>query len=165
MTPSIFELICPAMNYDWGVKGNASLVAQLLVNQTINPKQPYAELWMGIHPKGPARVKYDNGDLLSKVLEDRPSLLGEHTKNKWGTLPFLFKVLSIAKPLSIQMHPHKEWAEELHKQDPEHYPDDNHKPEIVLAISNLESLYGFINSSELESTRHPCKLRMLAAIP
>ena len=45
---------------------------------------------------------------------------------KYGAnLPFLFKVLSINEPLSIQSHPDKELAKVLHAKDPKNYPDDN----------------------------------------
>lgn len=41
-----------------------------------------------------------------------------------GKLPFLFKVLSIRKALSIQAHPNKKLAEELHARDPGNYPGE-----------------------------------------
>ncbi|CAI9753485.1 unnamed protein product [Fraxinus pennsylvanica] len=53
-------------------------------------------------------------------------------------------VLSVAKPLSILAHPHKLLAEVLHKQQPDVYKDDNHKPEIALALTEFEALCGFI---------------------
>ncbi|MBF0278022.1 MAG: mannose-6-phosphate isomerase, class I [SAR324 cluster bacterium] len=148
-TPRIFELDCQAMNYDWGKPGSRSLVAQLLPGQSIDHSLPYAELWMGIHPNAPSRVKFGNGELLSEVLTKNRKLLGAHTMKRWGTLPFLFKVLSIAEPLSIQMHPDKSWAESLHSDDPQHYPDPNHKPEIALAISGVETLFGFENEQKV----------------
>ena len=148
-TPPLFELDCQAMHYDWGKPGKESLVAQLLLEQRIDSTLPYAELWIGIHPKGPSRVKFGDGALLSEVLKKNQKLLGPYTRKRWGTLPFLLKVLSIATPLSIQMHPDKSWAETLHEKDPDHYPDDNHKPEIALALSGVETLYGFENKRVL----------------
>jgi mannose-6-phosphate isomerase class I len=50
-------------------------------------------------------------------------------------LPFLFKVLSIQDPLSIQVHPDKLFAEIFNKSDIEHYKDNNHKPELAIVIS------------------------------
>jgi len=44
------------------------------------------------------------------------------TKKYGGKLPFLFKVLSINKALSIQAHPNKKLAEKLHSKDPKNYP-------------------------------------------
>ena len=58
-------------------------------------------------------------------------------------LPFLFKVLSINKALSIQAHPNKSLAERLHAKDSKNYPDDNHKPEMTIAITPFDGLCGF----------------------
>lgn len=46
--------------------------------------------------------------------------------------------------MSIQAHPDKKLAEILHKSQPDVYKDDNHKPEMVLAVSEFEALCGFI---------------------
>ena len=53
------------------------------------------------------------------------------------------KVLSVNKILSIQAHPDKALAEKLHKKDPTHYPDDNHKPELAIALTPFEGFNGF----------------------
>lgn len=55
-----------------------------------------------------------------------------------------FQVLSVAKALSIQAHPDKNLASILHKQQPEVYKDDNHKPEMALALTEFEALCGFV---------------------
>jgi hypothetical protein len=104
--------------------------AQLLVGsgQTINATEPYAELWMGTHPTNPSYVAAppdsDDGDNAATATDE--VLLQEHLGGR--TLPYLFKVLSIAKALSIQAHPHKALAEKLHAERPLVYKDDNHKP-------------------------------------
>lgn len=51
----------------------------------------------------------------------------------------------MAKALSIQAHPDKKLAETLHKLRPSVYKDDNHKPEMALAITKFEALCGFIS--------------------
>lgn len=53
-------------------------------------------------------------------------------------------MLSVAKPLSIQAHPDKVLAEELHKLHPDIYKDGNHKPEMAVALTEFEALYGFL---------------------
>ncbi|MBF0287067.1 MAG: mannose-6-phosphate isomerase, class I [SAR324 cluster bacterium] len=141
-TNSAFELVGGAMHYDWGKLGSESLATQLMPDAAIDQTKPYAELWMGVHPNQPSRVKFGNGEWLSDVLMKNRALLGNYTFERWGTLPFLLKVLSIAKPLSIQIHPDKMWAKRLHSQAPNHYPDDNHKPEIAMPLTTLEMLYG-----------------------
>ena len=62
---------------------------------------------------------------------------------KLGDLPFLFKVLSINQALSIQAHPNKKLARELHQRDPKNYPDSNHKPEMLIALNDFEAMCGF----------------------
>ena len=64
-------------------------------------------------------------------------------------LPFLFKVLSIGKALSIQAHPNKKLAEKLHAKDSKNYPDDNHKPEMTIAITPFDGLCGFRPLAEI----------------
>lgn len=82
-------------------------------------------------------------------------MLGKRVLGKWGCdLPFLFKVLSVAKALSIQAHPDKELAKELHKFQPHLYKDDNHKPEMALAITEFKALCGFISLEELKDVLH-----------
>lgn len=56
----------------------------------------------------------------------------------------MLQVLSIGKALSIQAHPDKELATILHELQPNIYKDGNHKPEMVLALTDFEALYGFI---------------------
>jgi mannose-6-phosphate isomerase len=77
---------------------------------------------MGTHPSSPSIVKKSSKPL-SEVLSSTPSLLGENVAKKFGKgeLPFLFKILSIQKALSIQAHPDKPLARELHARDPKNY--------------------------------------------
>ena len=112
---------------------------------------------MGTHPSGPSIVvsqdpELDNKTLL-RVLEAFPEYVGTvNIVNKYGkNLPFLFKVLSVGKALSIQAHPNKKLAEELHKNDPFHYPDANHKPEMAITLTDFEALCGFRPHSEIEA--------------
>ncbi|OII73622.1 mannose-6-phosphate isomerase [Cryptosporidium ubiquitum] len=66
-------------------------------------------------------------------------------------IPFLLKILSISKPLSLQVHPDKTLAKELHSSFPSIYSDDNHKPEIAIALSEFETLCGFKDTLEILS--------------
>jgi mannose-6-phosphate isomerase len=53
-------------------------------------------------------------------------------------------LLSISRPLSIQLHPDRRTAQKLNKERPDLYPDDNHKIEIAIPISDdFEALCGF----------------------
>lgn len=76
---------------------------------------------MGTHPSLPSKDLETQRSLLD-VVHDNTSLMSAEVSQKYGNkLPFLFKVLSITKALSIQAHPNKKLAGELHSKDPENY--------------------------------------------
>ena len=129
----IYKLVCTAQNYDWGKPAKDSLVAEALIKngQPVDQTKNYAEYWMGTHPNGP-----------SKIIKDGKEVLLSDEIN--GQLSYLFKILSINLPLSIQLHPDKANAEVLHKNFPNSYKDDNHKPELFIALSDFELLFGLV---------------------
>ncbi len=142
----------PVMPYPWG---SYTAIAGLLGQPSPSP-DPQAELWMGAHPKAPSRVLRSSGpqSMLSLFDEDAPGLMGSQMAERFaGRLPFLFKVLAAETPLSIQAHPDKQQAEEGFKReqgqgipiDAPHrsYRDDNHKPEILCAVTPFWGLMGF----------------------
>ncbi|CAM8909122.1 unnamed protein product [Rhodiola kirilowii] len=137
-------------NYDWGLPASSSRVASLYAlnsGQSVDPQKPYAELWMGTHDSGPS---YLNKISFKSWLLQNPHVLGDKVLNNWGSdLPFLFKVLSVGKALSIQAHPDKELARRLHETLPGIYKDANHKPELALAITEFEALCSFVSLEEL----------------
>lgn len=133
-------------NYEWGKKlYQNGFITQLIQKNhpsLINDDESYAELWMGIHPSGMSTT-IDNGEPLSKWIDDKNEKLN-----------FLFKVLSIAKPLSIQVHPDKSVAQLLHQTRPDLYADDNHKPEMAIALCDgFEALIGFRPISEINQSK------------
>ncbi|KAL9456765.1 hypothetical protein AB3S75_005902 [Citrus x aurantiifolia] len=148
------RLQCAVKNYNWGIVGNKSHVSRLFCLNSgthINPNEPYAEFWIGTHESGASFL--DHGGLsLKEWISKNPDVLGDRVLNKWGgDLPFLFKVLSVEKALSIQAHPDKELARILHKSQPSLYSDENHKPEMALALTEFEALCGFISLKELRN--------------
>ena len=138
---NIFKLKCSCQNYDWGQYANNSLVATALRKngEVVDEKKKYAEYWMGTHPNGPSKIINDNREIL----------LSEEIN---GQLSYLFKILSINKPLSIQLHPEKTFAEILHRKFPKIYKDDNHKPELFIALSDFELLFGFVEMNKAIET-------------
>ena len=127
-----------------------------LLGQTVPADRPQAELWMGAHPKAPSQVLADGAwRSLPKVIQESPEeTLGQEVAARFSNkLPFLFKVLAAAKPLSIQAHPNKEQAEQGFARENEigipfdapqrNYRDDNHKPEIICALTPFWALNGF----------------------
>ncbi len=93
-----------------------------------------AEIWYGDHPGSPSRTP--EGVTLDVLLKGR----GE------PALPFLLKVLAAGQSLSIQAHPSRAQAAEgfareeeagIARDAPERtYRDANHKPEIIVALSD-----------------------------
>ena len=129
--------------YDWGRDRESSVISTLSPNSN---EKKMAELWFGAHSSAPCLVDLNGQQYaLDSLVSDYPSeILGSQVVSTFGPrLPFLFKVLSIGSALSIQLHPNKEQAEKLHYENPEIYPDNNHKPEVGCAISAVELLYGF----------------------
>ncbi|KAL2875612.1 hypothetical protein SGCOL_009231 [Colletotrichum sp. CLE4] len=145
---SVFQLSGTCNNYDWGKKGRDSLAARLCENTsngfTIKDDKAYSEMWFGDYPDFPARV-LETGELLKDVLDkNKEQLLGQKVITELdGQLPYLPKILSIAKALPLQIHPNKSLASKLHEQDPENFTDANHKPEIAVALGPFEVLAGF----------------------
>lgn len=144
------RLRCPVQRYPWGLPGAEALAGRL--GGVSASDVPCAECWMGAHPKASAELVSDEAPLsLRTAIFDFPgALLGERIAKRWGSeLPFLFKVLSIGAPLSIQAHPDGAFARELHARDPINYPDPFHKPEIGVALTPVEILVGFQPPREL----------------
>lgn len=141
-------------NYDWGTRNEKAFLPQFLGFEA-ESDVPYAEYWIGINPKAPSELILEGKFVdLSELIKDNPSeILGKRISERFNnSLPFLLKVLSIEKALSIQAHPDKELAAHLHQQDPDNYPDTNHKPEIAIAIDNLKAIVGIKDSEEFWNT-------------
>uniref|UniRef100_A0A183BRE2 mannose-6-phosphate isomerase n=1 Tax=Globodera pallida TaxID=36090 RepID=A0A183BRE2_GLOPA len=140
----IERLECKVKNYKWGKQGEDSEVALLYAAGNRNAKIdniPYAELWIGTHPDGPAKISAKNMALSEYMVEE-----GSKTNRH---LPYIMKIMSISHNLSLQVHPTKEQAKLLNKKDPVNYPDPNHKPELAYALTQFELLCGFRPADEI----------------
>ncbi|MFH1194841.1 MAG: mannose-6-phosphate isomerase, class I [bacterium] len=149
-----YKLCNKIQNYAWGTRNGNALIPKLLGIEPV-PDLPYAELWIGAHPKAPSEIEIEGRKVtLDKVIEKFPDeCLGEYVNKKFNSkFPFLLKVLSAAEALSIQLHPNKAQAEILHAKDPVNYPDDNHKPEIAIAIDSLTAIAGFKPIQQIKSS-------------
>ncbi|MPC35388.1 Mannose-6-phosphate isomerase [Portunus trituberculatus] len=160
------ELECAVQKYAWGVYGLKSFVAQLAKavspDLEVSEEEPFAELWMGTHPNGPSVIK-GSGETLGHYIRRHPGVLGTPVIQTFGEqLPFLFKVLSVNQALSIQAHPNKSHAEELHQERPDVYKDPNHKPEMTIALTPFQALCGFRPSQEI--TKHLTELPELQQV-
>lgn len=154
LVPRPYKLFNKIQNYEWGTRDGDAFIPKFL-GWKAQPDIPYAELWIGAHPSAPSEIELDGQrHPLDKVIElHRHESLGDYVSAKFsGRLPFLLKILSAAHALSIQTHPDKEQAVKLHALRPEHYPDDNQKPEIAIALDRLNALVGFKPARKISET-------------
>lgn len=153
----------PALqNYAWGMSG----VIETMLGAPVSGK-PVAEAWWGAHPSAPARATAmhamhadEAGLFLGEVLEldrliarDPAAMLGPDVVTRWERLPYLLKVLAIAKPLSLQVHPTLAQADEGYRREEalgvapdaatRTFKDRSHKPEMIVALTPMTLLAGF----------------------
>lgn len=151
----IFPIKGIVQHYAWG--GFTFLPELLQMPNTKN--EPWAEYWMGAHPKAPS-TDLDNGKNLKELVDASPvDTIGEKVNARFGELPYLFKVLDVKEMLSIQVHPSKEEAEKGFDAEEKagidisdatrNYKDRNHKPEVMVALSEFWLLHGFLPETEL----------------
>jgi mannose-6-phosphate isomerase len=108
-------------------------------------------MWCGTYPTTPSKILSSGEDLQQHLNANKEKLIGPSILKKFGAdLPYLPKILSIAKALPLQIHPDKDLAAKLHKQDPEKYGDSNHKPEIAVALSKFEVFVGFLPLEQIQ---------------
>jgi mannose-6-phosphate isomerase len=153
----LFRLDGKVQHYAWG--GFHYIPALLGIPET---KEPSAEYWMGAHQSAPS-VIHTNGDktTLDQLVKANPeNVLGAKVWKRFGELPFLLKILDVKEMLSIQVHPTKVEAEKgFARENAEgialnasnrNYKDDNHKPEIMVALSEFWLLHGFLPEDKLK---------------
>ena len=142
------------MEYAWG---NKNFIPNL-INKEIDDN-PKAELWMGTHSGAPSLI-YNSDKLLEDYLKDNSDYFSEaHIEKFSNNLPFLFKVLAIEKPLSIQCHPDYEFAKTGYESEKTfrennpralwNYKDDNRKAEVIFALTNITAMCGFRCDEEI----------------
>lgn len=139
--------------YAWGKSASTSVVAKMKGLSEKPDDQKFAELWVGTHPSCPTLIS-GTGETLDEFLKkdgnESKFFSAAHANSKFsGTVPFLLKILSIQTALSIQAHPCKALAEQLHNNDPKNYKDPNHKPELICALTPMEALCSFRSLSEV----------------
>ena len=151
----------PIRDYSWG---DYSYIPDFL--GIANPDaRPFAEMWMGAHPLASSKLRMEDGgelELTESIARNPVLMLGPDTAKQYDSLPFLFKLLAARESLSIQAHPSKEEAEagflrENEKKVPigaanRNYRDDNHKPEIIMAITPFSAMIGFRSFTEIRKT-------------
>ncbi|WP_345310294.1 mannose-6-phosphate isomerase, class I [Kocuria gwangalliensis] len=149
-----FRMDNPIQNYAWGSRS----VLATMQGRPVPSEQPEAELWMGAHPSAPSVIEVGgHSTSLVEVLPD---------------LPFLLKILAIAAPLSIQVHPSTQQAKEGFARDNDqrvplespsrNYKDDRAKPETVVALTNMWLLAGQQTGAQLRELAQELRLNWLS---
>lgn len=154
--PIYYSLIPSIQHYDWGSSSEFGYIRNFIKKKydfLLNEK-PLAELWMGAHKRSSSLIQINTNKVeeLNELIKQNPDhFLGLNLSRKTENrkLPFLFKILDIEKPLSIQAHPDKKLAEILHKRNPEYYPDENHKPELAVCLENFKAIVGFRKNEQI----------------
>ena len=153
----VFKLSGKVQHYAWG---GFSFIPQLL-NISNAAHKPFAEYWMGAHDNAASELIINDEKIkINEYIKSFPQeTLGKITAEKFGRLPYLLKILDVKDMLSIQVHPtkknaEKEFADEHKKGIPlsaphRNYKDDNHKPELMLALSEFWLLHGFKTKQNL----------------
>ena len=143
----MFRVIQATQPYRWG---SDSTLQQLFGT----PGDVLAEAWFGAHDAAPSTLAA-NGRPLGEVVAQGPeAALGADVVARFGPrLPYLLKVLAAEHPLSLQVHPHLQRANEGYDEENKrgipldapdrNYKDRNHKPELVFALTQFDALCGF----------------------
>ena len=153
-------LVNTIQEYAWG----SFTAIPELTGKPSPSETPQAELWMGAHPKASSMVNMDGKwvSLISALENDPVEILGKSVAKRFGNrLPYLFKVLAAAQPLSIQAHPNLSQAKEGYGRENKleipidasnrNYKDDMHKPECICALTPFWALNGFRSIREILS--------------
>ncbi|EGQ9991473.1 mannose-6-phosphate isomerase, class I [Vibrio vulnificus] len=146
-----FKMDNKIQNYDWGSRS----AIHDLFGFANDDHRPQAEVWMGTHPNGCSSIEGSDVSLsLADLIQhDQVAFLSEPTAKQYGDLPFLFKILSAERALSIQVHPSKCDAQTGFAREQQlgipldaawrNYKDANHKPELVYALTDYQAMNGF----------------------
>lgn len=169
----IFRLDGVVQHYAWG--GHEFIPA--LIHQSNRESKPFAEYWMGAHDNAPAEiaVSHRGKEKLNDLIASKPRyILGEKVFTQFGRLPYLLKILDVKDMLSIQVHPDQKSAKQAFEDENRkgiplnasnrNYKDGNHKPELMLALSDFWLLHGFKRGEKLVQTlRNTTELNFLIA--
>ncbi len=131
----IFPIKGIIQNYQWG---GYDYLARLL--RHTKGTEPQAEYWLGAHPSAPSQIIDSSLDV------------SEYLKSTEMPLNFLLKILDVRDMLSIQVHPNRRQALNGFSRENNldiainashrNYKDHNHKPELMVALSDFWLLHG-----------------------
>lgn len=142
--------------YEWGT---SEYIANLLGVEK-KQEEAWAELWLSAHVKAPSFLPEIDSYLNSAISNNPQAFLGKDVAERYNNkLPYLFKILSAKKPLSIQAHPNLDQAKKGFEREKKqgilltdfvrNYKDNNHKPELICALTEFHAMCGFRPASEI----------------
>ena len=156
--PHVARLDGTVQHYAWGSRETLAT----LRGRPVPSDSPEAELWFGAHPRGPSRLLDGSSpEALDAAIARAPTaMLGAAGIVRFGRrLPFLLKILAIEQPLSLQVHPSAVQAREGFAREQaagvpidaptRNYRDALPKPELLVALTELEVLAGFRDAAEI----------------
>ena len=113
---------------------------------------PVAEAWYGAHETDPSTLD-DGSDLAAYIASDPHAMVGGER------LPYLLKILAIASPLSLQVHPTSEQARAGYEAEQDSgvavgapdrtFRDPRHKPELIVALTPMRLLVGLRDARDV----------------
>ena len=147
------DLLAPNIqHYHWG---DYAFIPEL--QGRLKGDEPEAELWVGAHPISPSRTVESNQGLDDIISTDPQNTLGPQASDFQNELPFIMKILAIREPLSIQVHPNEQQAEEGFASTKsgftaaQSYSSPRGKEEIVCALTQTDLKFGFREIKEIHS--------------
>ena len=160
-----FNLKGKVQHYAWG---GFDYIPQLIGFDNAEHK-PCAEYWMGAHPSASSIINdgENSVSLNDYITNNTVEAINKQVFDRFGELPYLFKILDVKDMLSIQVHPTKKEAEKGFDLEEaagipitapnRNYKDRNHKPEVMVALSEFWLLHGFKSETALEKTLEDIK--------
>nr|WP_055502689.1 mannose-6-phosphate isomerase, class I [Nonomuraea pusilla] len=134
---TVYLLTNPVKDYAWGSRADIAGIT----GRAVPAPGPEAEMWLGAHPAGPSLLP-GGGSLADAIAADPDGQLGAATLGRFGArLPYLLKLIAVAQPLSLQVHPSPEQAADGHARGV--YGDPWAKPELICALTPFTALAGF----------------------
>ncbi|MEJ7770079.1 MAG: mannose-6-phosphate isomerase, class I [Chitinophagaceae bacterium] len=156
----LYKLTGKVQHYSWG--GHSFLTD--LTGIPAAADEPFAEYWLGAHNNFPSEILGAEPPLLNEYIQQSPSALGEDVAAAFQRLPYLLKVLDVKDMLSIQVHPSKQAASLEYDAENNagiplnaphrNYKDNNHKPELMVALSDFWLLHGFKHAEAIKESIH-----------
>lgn len=149
-------------NHLWGSTGSNSLAARLFCYQpgrgsfALRSQEHYSEISLGTHPSTPTRLALASAGgrtlldhVRTEVIEVEPSQVEQYAHLHRQGLPFVLRLVSVASPQAVHVHPDDGGSARLHAARPDAYADAIGKAELAVAVSPVDALFGFRAPEEI----------------